>query len=65
MESHSLYNFEALLPPGITNTAHNCYASSVIQCLDLLNHFLILSMVEEINEEHRILEQCRKSGKTN
>ena len=63
MENNSLYNknFEALLPPRITNSANNCYASSVIQCL--LNHSVFLSTSEEINEEHNVCEKCMKSGK--
>ena len=28
MENNSLYNFEGLLPPGITNSVNNCYAST-------------------------------------
>ena len=61
MDNNSLYNFEASLPPGITNSANNCYASSVIQCL--LNHSVFLSTSEEINEEHDVCEKCMKSGK--
>ena len=61
MENHSLYNFKALLPPGITNSANNCFASSVIQCL--LNHSVILSTLKEINEEHDVCEKCMKLGK--
>ena len=49
MENYSLYNFEALRPPGITNVANNFYVSSVIQCL--CNYHIIQSMLEEINEE--------------
>ena len=41
MKNNSLYNFEALLLPAITNSANNCYASSINQCL--LNHSVFLS----------------------
>ena len=33
MESHSLYYFESLFPPWITDIVYNCYASSVIECI--------------------------------
>ena len=62
MESHSLYNFEALFSPGMINIANNCYASNVF--LYLLNHPVIQSILGEIIEEHRICEQYRKYSKT-
>ena len=57
MERHSLYNFQALFPPGQTIAM-----LAMIQCL--LSHPVIHSILEEINEEHKIFEQCRKAGKT-
>ena len=37
-----------LQPPGITNTASNCYASSVLQCL--MNH-LVFFRIPAINQQ--------------
>ena len=48
----------ALQPPGITNTASNCYASSVLQCL--LNHPAFLEFLHSTSK-HTCCE-CTKSG---
>ena len=58
----TLYNYNALEPPGINNTANNCYGSSVIQCL--LNHSAFLSLIEEIAEDHKtnVCNSCQASG---
>ena len=41
-----LFDSNAFLPPGISNTANNCYASSVVQCL--MNHGGFLQLCHEI-----------------
>ena len=48
----------ALQPPGITNTASNWYASSVLQCL--LNHPAFLEFLHSTSK-HTCCE-CTKSG---
>ena len=37
-----------LQPPGITNTANNCYASSVLQCL--MNHPVFLQFLQSTSK---------------
>ena len=57
-----LYNSEALLPPGMTNIASNCYANSIIQCL--LNHPTFLGLLEVVYKEHvpSSCKNCSTSG---
>lgn len=57
-----VYHHDALLPPGISNIANNCYASSVYRCL--LNHPVFLSRVPKVIQEHDILKcnQCKSKG---
>ena len=47
-----------LQPPGITNTASNCYASSVLQCL--INH-PVFFRIPAINQQTYCCE-CTKLG---
>lgn len=52
-------------PPGINNTALNCYANSTFQCL--LNHPGFLDIARNIVQEHEINKcgECQKIGKVN
>ena len=47
-----------LQPPGITNTASNCYASSALQCL--MNHAIYLELFQSTSK-HTCCE-CTKLG---
>ena len=46
----SLYNFDALLPPGISNIANNCYANSVLHYV--LNHPTFVLLLQLVKEDH-------------
>ena len=58
----ALYNHNALKRAGINNTANNCHASSVMQCL--LNHPAFAAVIEAIAEDHKstVCNSCKASG---
>ena len=41
---------EEAIPPGISNTALNCYANSVFQCL--FSHNAFITLAKDIIDEH-------------
>ena len=55
----TLCNITALQPPGILNTANNCYSSSVLQCL--LNHPIFFELFQ-LSKGRDNCETCQKSG---
>ena len=54
------FNVEVLMPPGISNTSNNCFASSVIHCL--FNHPVFLSLSSKITEDHQLCTKCGRNG---
>ena len=56
-----VYDEEAV-PPGISNSALNCYASCIFQCL--FNHGSFISLVKDIIDEHDTAkcDHCRTQG---
>ena len=44
---------EEAIPPGIINTALNCYANSVFQCL--FSHNAFITLAKDIIDEHEMV----------
>ncbi len=51
---------ESIVPPGISNSANNCYANCVYQCL--LNHESFIDVAATMCAEHN-RENCSNEGK--
>jgi hypothetical protein len=58
---NGVYNHEALKPPGITNSALNCYANAIFQCLMSSKSFSHL-INAAICSHSTSCEECKKPG---
>ena len=56
-----VYDHEALKPPGITNSALNCYANAILQCLMSSKSFLGL-INSTISSHSASCEECKQPG---